>query len=126
MTKRYELESAPKMPRYFKEWRDLRGWTQQELADKMETTVAMVSRIESGERDWGKNYLEAFGHIIGCHPLAPLLSPPRADVDVSALLVAMGMLSEFSEESLERASRSLQSLARASEREQRPAAKAQP
>ncbi|MGB3026901.1 helix-turn-helix domain-containing protein [Paradevosia shaoguanensis] len=76
MAKRYELPAAPKSEAFFKEWRESRGWTQQELADRLETTVAMVSRIEGGERDWGKGYLEAFSYVIGCHVWEPLAGPP--------------------------------------------------
>ncbi|WP_323012926.1 helix-turn-helix transcriptional regulator [Devosia sp.] len=125
MAKRYELDAAPKMPCYFKEWRDSLDWTQEELAAKMETTVAMVSRIETGERDWGKNYLEAFGYVTGCHPLAPLLTPPRSDVDVSEVLRAMGAAADFSPEILSSATSTLRSLARASEPELDPSATAQ-
>lgn len=78
MAKRYVLKGAPEAPNHFKAWRQLRGWTQQELADRMETTVAMVSRIEADKRDWGKTYLEAFAHVVGCRITAPITSPPSA------------------------------------------------
>lgn len=125
MAKRYEFKNAPALPNFFKEWRDTRDWTQQDLADAMETTVAMVSRIEGGERDWGKNYLEAFGHVIGCHPLAPLLTAPRADADVTQVLRALGAAAEFSPAVLAVGTATLRSLGRASEPEPNPSAKAQ-
>lgn len=77
MVARIGLKGAKPARIYFKEWRDWKGWTQQELADRLETTVATVSRIENGERDWGKGYLEAFSHVIGCdNPSDPITRPP--------------------------------------------------
>lgn len=77
MVARIGLQGAKPSVTYFKEWRDWKGWTQQELADRMETTKQTVSRVESGDRDWGKGYLEAFAHVIGCEPGDPLTRPPE-------------------------------------------------
>lgn len=55
--------------------------SQHELAAKMRTSAATVSRIESGDRDWGKGYLEAFSHIIGCPNVTdPITRPPELAV----------------------------------------------
>jgi transcriptional regulator with XRE-family HTH domain len=82
MTERIVLQDAPKATNYFREWRIWKGWTQQQLADEMQTTKATVSRIENGTRDWSKGYLEAFAHVIGCANIAdPLLRPPEGKVE---------------------------------------------
>jgi transcriptional regulator with XRE-family HTH domain len=62
---------------YFKEWREWKGLTQQQLADLMETTKQTVSRVENGQRDWGKGYLEGFAWAIGCEPSDPITRPPN-------------------------------------------------
>jgi transcriptional regulator with XRE-family HTH domain len=76
MVARIGLEGAKPANTYFREWREWKGWTQQELADRMDTTKQTVSRVESGERDWGKGYLEAFAFVIGCEPGDPITRPP--------------------------------------------------
>ena len=53
----------------------------------METTAAQVSRVENGERDWGKGYLEAFAHVIGCpNPTDPITRPPGAPLTLDDML----------------------------------------
>ena len=82
MTERINLQEAPTTTHYFKEWRVWKGWTQQQLADEMQTTKATVSRIENGTRDWSKGYLEAFSHVVGCASIAdPISRPPEGNVD---------------------------------------------
>lgn len=124
MVERYRLDDARELTTFFGEWRKAKGWTQQQLADKLRTTKQTVSRIETGERDWSKGYVEAFGHVIGCHPLAPLLSRPNDGVDVSAILNVLEIASLLSDADLAEVSKSMQSLARASGREPNPAARA--
>jgi transcriptional regulator with XRE-family HTH domain len=80
MAVRYRLPEAPEAKIYFREWREWRGpeWTQQRLADELGTSKQTVSRIETGARDWSKNYLEAFAYVIGCAPGDPISRPPPA------------------------------------------------
>ena len=81
MVTRIGLKGAKPVQTYFAEWREWKGWTQQELADRLETTAATVSRVESGDRDWGKGYLEAFAHVIGCpNPSDPITRPPNSPI----------------------------------------------
>ncbi len=87
MVARIGLKSAKPVRTYFKEWREHKGWTQQELADRMETTKQTVSRVESGERDWSKGYLEAFSFVIGCpRPEDPITRPPGAAITLDDML----------------------------------------
>jgi transcriptional regulator with XRE-family HTH domain len=87
MVTRIGLASAKPIRTYFIEWREWKGWTQQELADRLETTVATVSRVENGARDWGKGYLEAFAHVIGCpNPTDPISRPPGAPITLDDML----------------------------------------
>lgn len=87
MVTRIGLRSAKPVRTYFVEWREWKGWTQQELADRMETTAATVSRVEKGDRDWGKGYLEAFAYVIGCpNPTDPITRPPNAPITLDDML----------------------------------------
>lgn len=87
MVTRIGLSSAKPIRTYFKEWREWKGWTQQELADRLETTTATVSRIENGARDWSKGYVEAFAHVIGCeNPADPITRAPDGPDPILKLL----------------------------------------
>jgi transcriptional regulator with XRE-family HTH domain len=87
MVTRIGLASAKPIRTYFIEWREWKGWTQQELANRMETTVATVSRVENGARDWGKGYLEAFAYVIECpNPADPISRPPNAPITLDEML----------------------------------------
>tara|TARA_R110002110_G_scaffold37601_6_gene124058 strand:+ start:2271 stop:2609 length:339 start_codon:yes stop_codon:yes gene_type:complete len=87
MVTRIGLRSARPVRTYFREWREWKGWTQQELADRLETTAATVSRIEKGGRDWSKGYLESFAYVIGCpEPTDPIRRPPGASVTLDDML----------------------------------------
>lgn len=87
MVARIGLKGAKPVQTYFKEWREWKGWTQQELADRMDTTKQTVSRIESGARDWSKGYLEGFAHVIGCpNPTDPITRPPESPLTIDDML----------------------------------------
>jgi hypothetical protein len=100
MVARIGLRGARPVRTYFLEWREWKGWTQQELADRMETTAATVSRIEKGDRDWGKGYLEAFAHVIGCpdpSDLDDMLKDAPPELKRQALSVVEALLKTGSE-----------------------------
>lgn len=79
MVERIGLKGAKPVRTYFREWREWKGFTLEELASRMETTAATVSRVENGKRDWGKGYLEAFSFVVGCpEPTDPITRPPNA------------------------------------------------
>ena len=87
MVTRIGLRGARPVRTYFREWREWKGWTQQELADRLETTAATVSRIEKGDRDWSKGYLESFAHVIGCPETTdPIRRPPGAAITLDDML----------------------------------------
>lgn len=51
---------------YLREWRDYRQLTQEQLADRMNTTKATVSRIENLHRDPQLAFLEAAAEALNC------------------------------------------------------------
>jgi transcriptional regulator with XRE-family HTH domain len=87
---RIGLAGAKPVKTYFKEWREWKGWTQQEMADRIGTSKQTVSRVESGDRDWGKGYLEAFAHVVGCsNPTDPITRPPDAPITLDDMVRGM-------------------------------------
>lgn len=115
------------MRTFFKEWREWRRWTQEELADRMGANKQLVSRVEGGSRDFGKFYLEAFGHAIGCHPAAPLLMSPSGGQAAERFAKVVELLSTLPESDVMSFVRMAEGLKRLDPQEQQeahPAAKA--
>lgn len=61
---------------FFKEWREHRGLSQERLADRMGTSVASVSRIESGKQPYTQDYLEALAYALQTDPASLLMRDP--------------------------------------------------
>lgn len=78
MVARFKLDEAPEAKIYLQEWRETKFPTQQALADKIGLKAATISRIETGEREWGKGYLEALAHAVGCK-VGDLFRNPKED-----------------------------------------------
>lgn len=58
---------------YLKEWRKFRGLTQEQLAERLETTGPTISRIETGDINYTRESLESLAAALDCEP-ADLLS----------------------------------------------------
>lgn len=96
MAAKIKLKEAPEARVYFAEWRKTKFATQQDLADAMDTTAATVSRIETGEREWYKGYVEALAYLVGCQ-VADLFQSPgkgRNNASLDKLMRLAGSLSE--------------------------------
>lgn len=61
---------------FFKEWREFRDLSQERLAERLETSVASVSRIESGKQPYTQDYLEALAHALQTDPASLLMRNP--------------------------------------------------
>lgn len=64
---------------FFKEWREFRDLSQERLADRLETSVASVSRIESGKQPYTQDYLEALANALQTDPASLLMRNPLDD-----------------------------------------------
>lgn len=51
---------------YLKEWRKHRGLNQQQLADRLDTTVPTISRWETGAMNWTSDWLPRFAYALNC------------------------------------------------------------
>lgn len=63
---------------YLREWRESRHLTQDQLAERIGTTKATISRIENGKRPYSEGYLHEVADALNCevrdlfrHPNAP-------------------------------------------------------
>lgn len=57
---------GPKQPRrqYLRQWRDHRGLTQQQLADRLDTDKGQISNWESGKRGMSAGVLQALAEAL--------------------------------------------------------------
>lgn len=62
---------------FFKEWRLHRGLSQEQLADRLETSVASISRIESGSQPYTQDVLEALADALMTDPASLLMRNPE-------------------------------------------------
>lgn len=65
-----------KHPFYLREWRKHRGLTQQQLADRLESSKGYVSDLENGKRRYNQDLLEALAYALMCEPADLLIRNP--------------------------------------------------
>jgi transcriptional regulator with XRE-family HTH domain len=81
---------GPKKPtRWFlREWRASKGWSVRELARRMETSAATVSKLETGAQQWDSSWLARTADAFGLEDDTALLrhpdTPSPADLLTSA------------------------------------------
>ena len=62
---------------YLKEWREKRGLTQEQLADRMETNKGQVSKLERGAQRMNDEWIAGCAFALGVEP-GDLLKDPNA------------------------------------------------
>jgi transcriptional regulator with XRE-family HTH domain len=74
---------GPKRPLrlYLAQWREQRGLTQQQLADRLGTTDVTVSRWETGKRQPTLNVQAAIAEALDIHPLDLCRHPDQPSAD---------------------------------------------
>ncbi len=74
---------GPKRPKklYIAEWRELRGLTQEQLADRIDATKATISRYETGARVVGGKVLPALAHALNLEVPDLYRHPDRPSAD---------------------------------------------
>ena len=61
---------------FIREWREHRGLTQEQLADRLETSVASISRIETGTQPYTQDTLEALAEALMTDPASLIMRNP--------------------------------------------------
>jgi transcriptional regulator with XRE-family HTH domain len=61
---------------YLKEWRKHRGYTQERLAEMLETSKGYVSDLERGNRPYNQDLLERAADALMCDPADLLMRDP--------------------------------------------------
>jgi transcriptional regulator with XRE-family HTH domain len=77
MPKRIAFQTKTRRRRtFFRQWREHRGLTQEQLADRLETSVASISRLESGTQPYTQDVLEALADALRTDPASLLMRNP--------------------------------------------------
>lgn len=63
---------------FLKEWRTFRGLTQQQLADRLDTTKSVISALENGKQRWNQDILELAAEALNCDPVDIIVRDPTA------------------------------------------------
>lgn len=61
---------------FIREWREHRGLTQEQLADRLDTSVASISRIETGTQPYTQDTLEALADALMTDPASLIMRNP--------------------------------------------------
>lgn len=61
---------------FIKKWREYRNLTQDELAERLETSKASISRVENGQQAYTQDLLEACADILKTTPAGLLEIDP--------------------------------------------------
>lgn len=61
---------------FIAQWRKYRGLSQEALAERLETTKASISRIETGLQPYSQDFLEAVAYQLQCEPVDLLIRDP--------------------------------------------------
>lgn len=62
---------------FFKEWREFRKLSQQQIAERLDTSVPSISRIESGTQPYTQDVLEALAEALMTDPASLLMRNPN-------------------------------------------------
>lgn len=62
---------------YFRQWRIYRGFSQEQLASRLDTSVASISRIEGGSQPYTQDVLEALAEALNTDPASLLMRNPE-------------------------------------------------
>lgn len=86
MSARIGYRPKPRRRRTFiKEWREFRGLTQDQLAERLETSKASISRIENGAQAYTQDFLEACADALRTDPASLLMRNPSDESAVWSL-----------------------------------------
>lgn len=66
---------------YFREWREARGLTQEQVAERLNTTKATVSRMENNRSQYNRGYVEALADALQVSPDQLFRHPDTPSID---------------------------------------------
>jgi transcriptional regulator with XRE-family HTH domain len=82
---------------FLREWRQHRGFTLEQVADRLETTRGVVSELERGERRMNDGWISGFAWVYGCEP-ADLFHDPKRPTPNELLAQSASMMMDATPE----------------------------
>lgn len=71
---------------FLRDWRKDRGLTLEQLAARIGSTGATVSRLERGQQPYSQPLLEALAEALNCQPADLIMRPPGASDRLKSVL----------------------------------------
>lgn len=78
---RRKAKQSVYQPAFIKAWRDYRSLTQEQLAERVDTTTATISRLENGKQPYSQELLEALAGALRCTVADLIARPPEKPKD---------------------------------------------
>jgi transcriptional regulator with XRE-family HTH domain len=72
-------------PTFIRQWREYRGLTQDDLAARLDTSKASISRTETGRSAYTQDFLEACAEALNTDPASLLMRNPSDEEAVWSL-----------------------------------------
>lgn len=80
MPKRIAHTGSQQHRRHFiRQWREYRGLTQDQLAERLDTSKASISRIENFKQPYTQDLLEALADALMCEPADLIMRDPTRE-----------------------------------------------
>jgi transcriptional regulator with XRE-family HTH domain len=76
MAKKVVTRFKIRRPIFLKQWRDFRGLTQDQLAERAEMSIGNISLLERGLQNYSQPGLERLADALGCEPAHLLIVDP--------------------------------------------------
>jgi transcriptional regulator with XRE-family HTH domain len=76
---RFKAPTVPRRRIFLKQWREYRGLTQEQLAERVGWSVGNVSQLERGLQGYSQEGLEALAEALRCDPGQLLTVDPTGD-----------------------------------------------
>lgn len=76
MPKRIKNKKVQRSRHFIKEWRKFRGLTVAQLADRLSTSNASISRIENGEQPYTQDFLDACADALSTDSASLIMRNP--------------------------------------------------
>lgn len=88
-SKKKSLPKQTYRPLHLRKWRKFAKLSQEQLAEKAETTGATISRLERGEQPYSQALLEKLADVLGCRDIDLLSRDPGPADKILAILNGM-------------------------------------
>jgi DNA-binding Xre family transcriptional regulator len=72
-----DLLNMAKQRHFIREWRQAKGLTQEQLAERIGITKSYLSKIETGKKRYDQPFLEATAEALSCEPADLIVRNPE-------------------------------------------------